>query len=289
MVRWLVPGARGMLGQDLVARLGGGHSVSAVDLAELDITDQEAVGDAVAGHDVVVNCAAWTDVDGAESNEEAATSVNAHGPRLLARACRSTGARLVQLSTDYVFDGTASTPYGEEETPAPRSAYGRSKAAGEAAVREELPEQHLVVRTAWLYGRHGRCFPRTIAQLARERGTVSVVEDQVGQPTWTVDVADLIVRLIEADARPGTYHATSSGSASWYGFAREVVRAAGLDPDCVHPTSSEAFTRPAPRPAYSVLGHQKLHAVGVSPIGDWLTRWREASVEVLTDGQSAQQ
>ncbi len=134
-------------------------------------------------------------------------------------------------------------------------------------MREALPDAHLLVRTAWLYGGHGPCFPRTIARLAAERGQVDVVDDQVGQPTWTVDVADLVVRLVRAGAPAGTYHATSSGRCTWFEFAQQVVVAAGLEPSVVQPTTSAAFVRPAPRPAYSVLGHEALHALGIEPIG----------------------
>jgi dTDP-4-dehydrorhamnose reductase len=278
-MRWLVTGARGMLGTDLCALLDR-ERVTAADRASLDVTDPAATARAVAGHDVVVNCAAWTDVDGAETHEEQAYAVNAEAARVLAVACREAGARLVHVSTDYVFAGDASTPYAEETPAAPVAAYGRTKAAGEAAVREELPGTHLIVRTAWLYGAHGPCFPRTIARLARERGSVSVVDDQVGQPTWTADLADLIVRLVSAGAT-GTVHGTSSEQTSWFGFAREVVGSAGLDPDLVTPTTSAAFQRPAARPAYSVLGHDRLHALGVAPIGDWRERWLAAAPLVL--------
>ena len=172
---------------------------------------------------------------------------------------------MVQISTDYVFDGRATTPYPEDAPTAPASAYGRTKAAGEEAVRLALPDRHLMVRTAWLYGAHGGCFPRTIARVAAERGAVSVVEDQVGQPTWTVDVADLVVRLVEAEVPAGTYHATSSGRCSWYEFAREVVASGGLSADVVAPTTSAELVRPAPRPSYSVLGHDALLRLGVEP------------------------
>jgi dTDP-4-dehydrorhamnose reductase len=148
-------------------------------------------------------------------------------------------------------------------------------------VREALPDAHLIVRTAWLYGAHGTCFPKTIARVAGERGAIAVVDDQVGQPTWTRDVADLVRRLVEADAPAGTYHATSGGETSWFGFAQRVVAAAGLDPAIVTPTDSAAFPRPAPRPAYSVLGHGALDRLGIEPIGDWAERWDQASAEVL--------
>ena len=284
-MKWLVTGSNGMLGTDLVELLGesarAGDLVTAASREDLDVTDADAVQRAVTGHDVVVNTAAWTAVDAAEEHETEATRVNADGPRLLARAARDHGARLVQISTDYVFDGSATTPYAEDAPTVPGSAYGRTKALGELAVRRELPGGHLLVRTAWLYGAHGGCFPKTIARVARDRGRVDVVDDQHGQPTWTRDVADLVVRLVRAGAPAGTYHATSSGRASWCDFARAVVAAAGLDPGIVHPTTSEAFVRPAPRPAYSVLGHDALHPVGLDPIGDWEPRWAEAAPEVL--------
>ncbi|TFH74162.1 dTDP-4-dehydrorhamnose reductase [Cellulomonas sp. HD19AZ1] len=280
-MRWLVTGARGMLGQDLVARVrADGHEVVALDRDELDITDGAAVLDAVAGFDVVANCAAWTAVDDAETREAEAFAVNAVGPQALARAAVRHGARLVQVSTDYVFDGHATDPYAEDGFAAPRSAYGRTKLAGEWAVRAAGAD-HLILRTAWLYGAGGGCFPKTIARVARERGSLDVVDDQAGQPTWTVDVADLAVRLVDGAAPAGTYHATSSGRTTWCGFARAVVAAAGLDPQIVRPTTSEGAARAAERPAFSVLGHDALRAVGVEPIGDWQQRWAAAAPGVL--------
>lgn len=280
-MRWLVVGAGGMLGRDVVARLrDGGQDVTAAGRADVDVRDPDAVDAAVRGHDVVVGCAAWTAVDDAETHEAEAFALNARAAASLAAATARHGARLVHVSTDYVFDGDATRPYPEDALPDPRSAYGRTKAAGEWAVRAVAPDA-LVVRTAWLYGAHGSCFPRTIARVAAERGRVDVVDDQVGQPTWTVDVADTVVRLVVAQAPPGAYHATSSGRTTWYGFAREVVAAAGLDREVVRPTTSEEFRRPAPRPAFSVLGHDRLRAVGVPPIGDWAGRWAVAAEQVL--------
>lgn len=271
-----------MLGLDVVSSLQGrGEPVTAAGHGAVDVTDAGSVRAAVAGHDVVVNCAAWTGVDAAEEHEAEAFAVNAVGAGLLARAAREAGARMVQVSTDYVFDGLATQPYAEDSALWPRSAYGRTKAAGEWAVRAEHPQGALVVRTAWLYGAGGGCFPRTIARVARERGSVEVVTDQVGQPTWTRDVADLLVRLVEVAAPAGTYHATSSGAGSWFDFAQQVVVAAGLDASVVHPTTSAAFVRPAPRPPYSVLAHDALAALGVAPVGDWRERWQAAAAEVL--------
>ena len=280
----LVTGAAGMLGTDLVtALLEADHDVTGLSRADLDVTDAAAVDAAVAGHDVVVNTAAWTAVDDAETHEGAAFAVNAVGPALLAAACARTGARLVHVSTDYVVgDVPAGTPVPSDVPLAPLGAYGRTKAAGEWAVRASGADA-IVLRTAWLYGAHGGCFPKTMARLARERDVLRVVEDQVGQPTWTVDVADLVVRLLAAGAPAGTYHATSSGWTSWYEFAMEVVRSVGRDPDMVDPTTSAEFARPAPRPTWSVLAHDSLKAVGVAPIGAWRLRWAEASDEVLAD------
>ncbi|MEE6283282.1 dTDP-4-dehydrorhamnose reductase [Georgenia sunbinii] len=279
--RWLVAGAGGMLGTDLVEALRArGAPVLALGRADLDVTDARQVAERVRDVDVVVNCAAWTAVDDAETDEASAFALNAVGPQLLARAARRAGARMVQVSTDYVFDGAATEPYAEDAPLAPRSAYGRTKAAGEWAVRAECPD-HLVVRTAWLYGAHGPCFPKTMARLAAGRDELSVVADQVGQPTWTTDLADLIIRLVAAGAPAGTYHGTSTGEVSWHGFTQQIVQTLGREPGMVLPTTSADFPRPAPRPAYSVLGHDALRAAGVEPIGPWAERWAAAAPAVL--------
>ncbi|GEK21649.1 NAD(P)-dependent oxidoreductase [Cellulomonas xylanilytica] len=274
-----------MLGTDVVATLrAAGAEVTAADRTTLDVLDVDAVAAAVPGHDVVVNCAAWTKVDDAETQEPDAFALNAVAPSLLAAASRRNGARLIQISTDYVFDGHATQPYAEDGPVAPRSAYGRTKAAGEWATLAGGPDA-MVVRTAWLYGRNGSCFPRTIARVAAERGGLDVVDDQVGQPTWTKDVARVVLDLVTAGAPGGIYHATSQGTASWFEFARAVVAAAGLDPEIVRPTTSDRLTRPAPRPPYSVLGHDRFADVGVAPVADWAQRWEAAAAEVLAPEQ----
>lgn len=280
-MRWVVIGSNGMLGQDLVALLDQrGEEVASLDRDHVDIVTASGLAERLAGVDVVVNCAAFTAVDAAETEEPAAFAVNAVGAANVARAAREVGARVVQISTDYVFAGDASTPYAETAPPAPRGAYGRTKVAGEWAVRAENPD-HLVVRTAWLYGAHGPCFPKTIARVAAEKGGLDVVADQVGQPTWTVDLADLVHRLVAAGAPPGTYHGTAAGSVSWHGFARAIVAAAGLDPQIVRETTAAQFVRPAPRPAYSVLGHGATTALGLATIDDWEARWAQAAPAVL--------
>jgi dTDP-4-dehydrorhamnose reductase len=272
MSRWLVTGARGMLGQDLLAVLGeAGEEAIGLARAELDVTDEAAVGAAVrhCRPDLVVNCAGWTAVDEAEAQAEAALAVNGTGAAHVAAACAAAGAGLVQVSTDYVFAGDARRPYAEGAATGPRTAYGRSKLAGERAVLRLLPGTGYVVRTAWLYGAGGPNFVRTMMRLESEQPAVDVVDDQCGQPTWTVDVAGQIVALARSGAPAGVYHATSSGEATWFEVAREVFRLAGADPARVQPVTSSAFARPAPRPAYSVLGHDRWAAVGLEPIGDW--------------------
>lgn len=270
--RWLVTGAGGMLGRDLVVALRArGAEVIGPGRAVLDVRDRGRVATMVAGNrpDVVVNCAAWTAVDDAQTREDDAFAVNATGPVNLAAACADTGAVLIQVSTDYVFSGTGSQPYAEDDPAEPRTAYGRTKLAGERAVLTRLPETGYVVRTAWLYGAHGPNFVRTMIRLEHERNTVDVVDDQRGQPTWTADVAQRIADLPGSGAPPGVYHATSSGETTWFGLARAVFAKLGADPGRVRPVDSSAMARPAPRPAYSVLGHGRWHGTGVEPIQDW--------------------
>jgi dTDP-4-dehydrorhamnose reductase len=278
---WLITGATGMLGQDVMARLRrDGESPAGLDRAGLDITDADMVHGVLAAHRprIVVNCAAWTAVDDAEAREADALRVNGDGPRLLAEACAKTGAALVHVSTDYVFAGDGTSPYPEDAPTAPRSAYGRTKLAGEQAVLAALPDAGYVVRTAWLYGAGGGNFVDTMIRLESVKDTLDVVDDQRGQPTWTVDLADRLVRLGQAalagTAPAGVYHGTSGGETTWFGLAREVFRLLGADPARVRPTTSDAFVRPAPRPAYSVLGHDGWRRAGIEPIRPW----REALV-----------
>lgn len=282
-MRWMVVGAKGMLGTDLVSKLvETGHDVLAMDKDELDITNEGSVDHAVDGVDVVVNVAAYTAVDQAEEEEAAAFLVNAVGPQHLARRCRKIGARLVHISTDYVFNGSSSSPYQENGVVAPAGAYGRTKAAGEWAVKANT-DDYVIVRTAWLYGAHGACFPKTMAALSERHETLSVVTDEVGQPTWTADLADLIVRLVEAEVPSGIYHGTSSGRTNWHSFAQAIMTSLGKDPAIVTETTAAAFNRPAPRPSFSVLSHNQLVAAGVEPIGNWLERWNAAAESVLAD------
>jgi dTDP-4-dehydrorhamnose reductase len=272
MTRWLVTGAGGMLGQDLTAALAAaGADFTPLTRAELDITDAAATLAKVQHHrpDIVVNCAAWTAVDDAEKHEDLALSVNGAGAANLAAACATAGARLMQPSTDYVFDGAGTQPYAEDHPTGPRSAYGRTKLAGELAVLSLLPDHGYVLRTAWLYGAHGPNFIRTMIRLEASKDTVAVVDDQHGQPTWTADLATQILRLGQSGAPAGIYHATSSGQTTWMHLAREVFVLLGADPDRVTPTSSAELARAAPRPAYSVLGHARWASAGLPPLPDW--------------------
>ena len=279
MARYLITGANGMLGRDLQTALAG-REVTTLGRTDLDVTDAAAVSAAVDGHDVVVNCAAYTKVDDAEAHEDDAYAVNALGAGNLATAAAAAGAKLVQISTDYVFDGHATAPYAESTPRAPISAYGRTKAAGEELVLMHNPGRSYIVRTAWLYGEHGPNFAKTMLALAASRETWSVVDDQLGQPTWTADLAAQIVALLDADAPAGVYHGTNSGSATWFEFARAVLEESGLDPERITPTDSSAFVRPAPRPAYSVLGHAAWAAAGLAE----MRPWREALTDAVRLG-----
>jgi dTDP-4-dehydrorhamnose reductase len=266
-MRVLITGAAGMLGQDLVgASVDAGHVLAALPRAELDITDPDAVEAAVraARPDVVFNCAAYTNVDGCETDVETALTVNGGGAGNVARAAAGAGAWIVHVSSDYVFDGAKREPYVESDAPAPLSQYGRSKLAGERAVAQGAPNGHTIVRSSWLFGAHGPCFPSTILRLAGERDQLSVVDDQVGSPTFTAHLADALLAL-GAERQVGVVHVAAAGQCSWYEFAEAIVEAAGVACE-VRPGRTEDLGRPAPRPAYSVLRSE--HA-GAPSLPDW--------------------
>ena len=273
--RILITGASGMLGRDVQDVLGA-RPFTALTRSQLDILDLDAVGRAITGHDVVINCAAYTAVDDAETHEADAFAINAEGAHNLALAARDEGATLIHVSTDYVFNGQATSPYGEDDERDPLGAYGRTKAAGEELILEAHPAGSVIVRSAWLFGQHGPNFVATMLRLAGERDTLTVVDDQRGQPTWTRDLAQKIVEIIDADITSGIFHGTSSGETTWFGFAREIFSQAGLDPERVAPTDSASFVRPAPRPAYSVLGHDAWARSGLTPIRSWQAALAEA-------------
>jgi dTDP-4-dehydrorhamnose reductase len=279
---WLVTGAAGAVGTDVVGVLSMyGEDVVGCDRAALDVTSPDSVQTTLdhAKPAIVVNCAAYTAVDAAEADEETAFLVNADGPDLLARWCADNGSRLVHVSTDYVFAGRASTPYDEDTPVAPRSAYGRSKAAGERAVLSSGADA-FVVRTAGIYGAVGGNFVKTMTRLANEHETVRVVDDQIGSPTWSLHLARGLVALGISAAPPGVYHCTSAGEASWFVFARAVFAELGLDPARVEPTTTDQFPRPAPRPAYSVLSDRRWRAAGLPEMAHWRDALHEAFVAV---------
>ena len=280
-MRWVITGARGQLGHALAARLArepGAELAAAVDLPEVDVADAAAVEALLSGlrgpADVVVNAAAFTQVDRCEREPEAAFRANALAPGLLAEACARRGIRLVHVSTDYVFAGDGDRPYREDDAPAPRSEYGRSKLEGERRVVAALPGA-LVVRTSWLFGRGRNFLAAILAQAqARRRGEASgplrVVDDQRGCPTWAVDLADALARLVDRGAG-GLYHVAGGGIASWWEVARACLDEAGFGDLEVRPIRTAELGLPAPRPAWSVLDCSKARAAGVVP-----REWREA-------------
>ena len=271
-MRLLVTGAAGMLGRRVVAEARGrGHDVVPADLAEFDLTDPAATDAFLvdAAPQAVVNCAAYTQVDRAEEDEPLALAVNGAGAGNVARAATAAGARVVHVSTDYVFDGSAERPWVESDPTGPLGAYGRTKLAGEHEVLA-AGDGNAIVRTAWLFGAGGPNFPDTMLRLAGEHGRLRVVTDQVGSPTWTGHLAAALVDCAETPERTGIFHAAGAGpGVSWHAFAQEIVRRAGLDVP-VEGVTSDAFPRPAPRPAWSVLGTERPNPLVLPPWQDGL-------------------
>ena len=287
-MKFLVTGADGQLGTELCKRLGtAGHEPIAFTHRDADFTQIEALREAVRGQhaDWVINCAAHTQVDKAETETDLAFAVNRDGARTLAEAVASYGGKLVHLSTDFIFDGAQSHPYREDDAANPLGVYGRSKWEGEQAVREVLPGA-VILRTAWVHGAHGHNFVKTILRLAAEREELAIVDDQIGSPSWTGDIADALHTLIEQDAR-GCYHFTNEGVASWYDFAVAIVAEAGaldfpLRVQRLRPIPTSAYPTPARRPAYSVLDKQKIRAA----LGRPIPHWRESLIKMLRELQS---
>jgi dTDP-4-dehydrorhamnose reductase len=268
-MRILIFGATGLLGKELV-REWSGDSVIGLGSRDADVRDAKSVSEVTKEHrpEWIVLAAAYTDVDGCESNPDLAFAVNRDGALNVAQAAKEVGARLVFLSSDYVFDGNKRTPYQVDDERNPQSVYGRSKAEAEIGLMELTPGC-CIVRTSWLFGSGGKCFPDTILKLAANCPVLDVVNDQRGSPTYAVDLARAVIELCHKDAR-GIVHATNAGDCTWYEFAGEIVRGAGL-PTTVRPVSSEQMKRPAPRPAYSVLSPQSLQCLGVE-----ISSWRDA-------------
>ncbi len=276
----LITGAKGQLGSDLLKILSPSHEVFGFSHQELSVEDMNAVWDKVRTRkpEVVIHAAAYTHVDDCEKNLEKAYLVNALGTRNVAVASQKVGARLVYISTDYIFDGRKGEPYLEFDPPNPLSVYGKSKLAGEWYVKNFL-DKFYIVRTSWLYGLNGRNFVKTILELAENKPFLKVVNDQVGSPTYTLDLAQKIAELIESDYF-GIYHITNQGYCSWFDFARKILELSGVDKK-VEPVKTEGFPRPAPRPKFSVLENFVLKNSGFS----LLRSWEEALTDFIKELQ----
>lgn len=279
----VVTGAKGQLGTDLVHLLADrGYEVYGYGREELDITNFEQVKQVISevNPDVVIHAAAYTKVDLAESEPDQAFLINAYGTRNVAVVSEAVGAKLVYISTDYVFDGMATTPYNEFAPTNPLSIYGKSKLAGEQFVRD-LHSKFFIVRTSWVYGKHGNNFVKTMLKLAQERDELMVVHDQVGCPTYTVDLANCILELIQTE-KYGVYHVSNSGHCSWYEFAKAIFEEAGIEVK-VNPCTTKDFPRPAPRPAYSIFDHLAWRLNGFKEVRSWKFALREFLGKVEID------
>jgi dTDP-4-dehydrorhamnose reductase len=285
-MKWLITGASGQLGVALQEELTErGLDFVGANSSELDITKPLIVNQKVnlIKPSVIINSAAWTDVDGAESNETAAYSVNSLGPQNLAIAANKVGARLVQISTDYVFSGDASSPWSEKAPHNPQSVYGSTKIKGENFVLTTIPSNSYVVRTAWLYSPNGQNFAKTMVNFAlNKEGEVRVVNDQIGQPTFAGDLATQIVELVLSGAPVGIYHGTNSGQATWFEFAQEIFKLVGADVSRIIPVSTSEHPRPAKRPAYSVLSHDAWDGTSVPEMRNWKIALEEAMPSIIS-------
>jgi dTDP-4-dehydrorhamnose reductase len=272
MKKVLIIGAQGMLGHDLLKVFAKGYEVIGLDKENVDITRQGATRKTIKeiSPAVVINAAGYTDVDGCEKKMHKAFVINGEGAKNVAKGCRDNGAKLVYISTDYIFDGEKGSPYREDHPANPLNIYGESKLMGERYI-EELLDNFLIVRTQWLYGKHGRNFVETILALASERDSIEVVHDQQGSPTYTADLSKAIAALVRHDLK-GTFHVSNSGSCSWYDFALEIIRLAGVSGAEIVPISSADLNRPAKRPLYSVLNCQRLQ----QEAGIKMRSWQEA-------------
>jgi len=282
----LITGASGQLGIAVSQELDKlGIAFDAWSSKDLDITQRSTVSEAIGklAPKVIINCAAWTDVDGAESHEVEASKVNSDGPENLALAGKLSNSKLIQVSTDYVFSGENQTPWQIDDEINPQSAYGRTKAQGESRVLASYPENSFVVRTAWLYSPWGKNFAKTMTKLAlKGDGAVRVVNDQIGQPTSASDLAKQLVALGQSASPAGIYHATNSGQATWFEFALEIFKLAGADVDRVTPVSSNEYPRPAKRPSYSVLSHDAWARISVKPMRDWRIALTDAMPAIIS-------
>ena len=283
---WLITGGSGQLGIAVSQELDKlGIAFDALSSKDLDITQSSSVSEAIEklSPKVIVNCAAWTDVDGAESNESDAFRVNTDGPDNLALAAKLSNSKLIHISTDYVFSGESQAPWQIADQINPQSAYGRTKAKGESRVRTSYPENSFIVRTAWLYSPWGKNFVKTMTKLAfKGDGEVRVVNDQVGQPTSAIDLAHQLVELGLSTSPAGIYHGTNSGQTTWFEFAQEIFKLASADVGRVTPVSSKEYPRPAKRPSYSVLSHDAWASTSAEPLRDWRIALAEAMPAIIS-------
>ena len=278
-MRWAVIGSTGLFGQELSAFLKHrGEDAHGLSRTNLKLSDEsQKIAEQLMGFDVWVNCVGYTQVDDAESDVYESNLVNGIYAGALAQAAEIAGARFIHVSTDYVFDGQSSSPYKVTDSINPQTAYGKSKALGEQLVAESGAD-YSILRTAWLFGANRRCFPKLMADLLKKYGTIRVVNDQFGQPTWTRDLAEMVLQVVELENVPRIVHAVSSGKGTWADFAKEVAFSMGLSADAIEEISSAEFPTAAKRPAWSVLDNS---SDVLTPIGDWRERWSEAAPEVL--------
>ena len=282
---WLVLGANGQLGQELFKLLKSKKiEVIGTDRNEIDFAKPNEIFGKLDKLNpfYIVNCGAYTQVDKAEEEPELANLINAQAVGVIAKFASERKIPFVHISTDYVFDGTSNTPYLEDNKLNPKSIYGSSKALGEKEALKNNPESY-ILRTAWVYGEHGNNFPKVIAKKLRNNESLNVVNDQIGSPTWTFDLASAIIEILEKKPAPGIYHVTNSESCSWFEFAQEIAKTINVDGKLVKPTDSKSFVRPAVRPKYSVLSNSKWKNAGLTPLRSWKEAWAKAAPTVLSN------
>jgi dTDP-4-dehydrorhamnose reductase len=280
-MRIAVIGATGMFGSEMLSLLEEkGIDATGFDRRNIELEQApESLASDLDGFDALVNAVAFTAVDRAEAEIYEANTVNGIYAGVLAQAAKTIGAKFIHISTDYVFKGESETPYNVNDQIDPQTSYGKSKALGEQVVAESGAD-YSILRTAWLYGANGRCFPKVIAEILKKNGSVKVIEDQIGQPTWTRDLAEMVLQVLQLKEMPRVVHATASGKTSWAGFAKEIAQSIGMRADSVKEISSAEFPTAAKRPAWSVLDNS---SDVITPIGDWRERWRVAAPEVLRE------
>jgi dTDP-4-dehydrorhamnose reductase len=282
---WLVLGANGQLGQELINLLRT-KNIKAIgtDQKEIDFAKPNEIAEKLIklNPSHIVNCGAYTQVDKAEEEPELANLINAQAVGVIAKFAAEGKIPFIHISTDYVFDGTATSPYLENEKVNPKSVYGSSKALGEKETIDNNSSAY-ILRTSWVYGEYGNNFPKIIAKKLKNNEQLNVVNDQIGSPTWTFDLASAIVEVFEKKPDPGIYHVTNSESCSWFQFAQEIAKSINADINLVKPTDSESFVRPAVRPKYSVLSNSKWEKAGLTPPRSWKDAWDKAAPTVLTN------